>query len=141
VKNMAGKMTIMMYSGTVDKLLPLAIVTSGAVATDMDVTIFVTFYGLLGFKKGMVESNQKFSKDFEELVPMIKDRLKLKNTPSWYDMLKKAKEMGKVKIQACSTACDLLGITKNDLDPIVDEMVGVGTYITEASESQVTLFI
>ena len=141
MRNLAGKMTIMMYSGTVDKLMPLAIVTSGAVATDMDVTIFVTFYGLLGFKKDMVQTNQKFSKDFEELVPMIKDRLKVTNTPSWYDMLKKAKEMGKVKILACSTACDLLGIKKNDLDPIVDEIAGVGTYITEASESQVTLFI
>jgi peroxiredoxin family protein len=141
VNNLAGKMTIMMYSGTVDKLMPLAIVTSGAVASDMAVTIFVTFYGLLGFKKDMIQTNQKFSKDFEELVPMIKDRLKLKNMPSWYDMLKKAKEMGKVRVIACSTACDLLGITKNDLDPIVDEMVGVGTYISEASESEVTLFI
>jgi peroxiredoxin family protein len=138
---MTEKMTIMMYSGTVDKLLPLAIVTSGAVASDMEVTVFVTFYGLLGFKKDMVQTNQKFSKDFEELVPTIKERLKLKNTPSWYDMLKKAKEMGKVKILACSTACDLLGITKTDLDPIVDEIAGVGTYISEAAESKVTLFI
>jgi peroxiredoxin family protein len=138
---LAGKMSIMMYSGTVDKLMPLAIVTSGAVAMDMEVNVFVTFYGLLGFKKGMVESNQKFSKDFEELVPMIKEQLKKKNIPSWYEMLKKAKETGKVKIQACSTACDLLDIKKNDLDPIVDEIVGVGTYIAEASESQVTLFL
>ena len=56
-------------------------------------------------------------------------------------MLKKAKETGKVKIQACSTACDLLDIKKSDLDPIVDEIVGVGTYLTEATESKVTLFI
>jgi peroxiredoxin family protein len=131
----------MMYSGTVDKLMPLGIVTSGAVAMDMEVNIFVTFYGLLGFKKDMVKTNQKFSKDFEELVPMIKDRLKVTNAPSWYDMLKKAKETGKVKIQACSTACDLLGIKKDDLDPIVDEMVGVGTYLAEAAESKITLFI
>jgi peroxiredoxin family protein len=141
VKNLAGKLSILVYSGTVDKLLPMAIITSGAVSMDMDVHIFATFYGLLGFKKGMAQSNQKFSKDFEEMVPMIKEQLKKKNVPSWYDMLKKAKENGKVKIHACSTACDLLGITKNDLDPIVDEIVGVGTYLAEASESQVTLFI
>ena len=132
----------MMYSGTVDKLLPLAIITTGAVATDMDVSIFLSFYGVLGFKKEMVKSNQKFSKDFDELVPMVKDRLKLTNGfASWYDMLKKAKEAGKVTIKACSSACDLTGVTKNDLDPIVDEVVGIGNYIAEASESQVTLFI
>lgn len=138
---MAGKLTIMLWSGTVDKLLPLAIVTTGAVAMDMEVNVFLTFYGLLGFKKEMVESNQKFSKDFEEMAPVIKEQLKKKNMPSWYDMLKKAKQTGKVKIQACSTTSDLLGISKNDLDPIVDEVVGIGTYIAEASESQVTLFI
>ncbi|HUK51343.1 MAG TPA: DsrE/DsrF/DrsH-like family protein [Terriglobales bacterium] len=138
---MSDKMTIMMYSGTVDKLLPLAIVTSGAVSMDMEVNIFVTFYGLLGFKKGMVETNQKFIKDFEEFVPMIKEQLKKKNIPSWYDMLKKAKETGKVRIQACSTACDMLDIKKGDLDPIVDEVVGVGTYLAEASESKVTLMM
>jgi peroxiredoxin family protein len=141
VKRLAGKMSIMMYSGTVDKLLPLAIITSGAVAMDMEVNVFVTFYGLLGFKKGMAQTNQTFIKDFEEMVPMIKEQLKKKNVPSWYDMLKKAKENGKVKIQACSTACDLLDIKKNDLDPIVDDIVGVGTYLAQASESQVTLFI
>jgi peroxiredoxin family protein len=138
---MSDKMTIMMYSGTVDKLMPLAIVTSGAVSMDMEVNIFVTFYGLLGFKKGMVETNQKFIKDFEEFVPMIKEQLKKKNIPSWYDMLKKAKETGKVRIQACSTACDMLDIKKDDLDPIVDELAGVGTYIAEASESKITLMM
>ena len=132
----------MMWSGTVDKLLPLAIITTGAAATDMEVTIFLTFYGLLAFKKEMVKSNQKYSKDFEELIPLVKDRQKLTNGyASWYDMLKKAKATGKVKIKACSGACDLVGITKDDLDPIVDEVVGIGIYIAEASESQVTLFI
>ena len=121
--------------------MPLAIVTSGAVSMDMEVNIFVTFYGLLGFKKGMVETNQKFIKDFEEFVPMIKEQLKKKNIPSWYDMLKKAKETGKVRIQACSTACDMLDIKKDDLDPIVDELAGVGTYIAEASESKITLMM
>lgn len=106
-----------------------------------EVNVFVTFYGLLGFKKGMVETKQKFSKDFEEMVPMIKEQLKKKNVPSWYDMLKKAEETGKVRIQACSTACDLLDIKKSDLDPVVDEIVGVGTYLTEATESKVTLFM
>jgi peroxiredoxin family protein len=139
---MAGKMTIMMWSGTVDKLLPLAILTTGAVATDMEVSIFLSFYGLLGFKKEMVKSNQKFSKDFDELVPLVKDRQKLTNGyATWYDMLKKAKATGKVTIKACSSACDLTGVTKDDLDPIVDEVVGIGIYIAEASESQITLFI
>jgi peroxiredoxin family protein len=139
---MAGKMTIMTVSGTVDKLLPLAIMTTGAVATDMEVSIYLSFYAVLAFKKEMVKSNQKYSKDFEELVPLVKDRQKLTNGyATWYDMLKKAKAAGKVKIRGCSSACDLVGVTKDDFDPIVDEIVGIGNYIKEASESQITLFV
>jgi len=52
-----------------------------------------------------------------------------------------AKKSGNVKIHACSTACDLLDVKKDDLDPIVDDIVGVGNYLSEASESKVTLFI
>jgi peroxiredoxin family protein len=138
---LANKMSICLYSGTVDKLLPAAIITTGGVAMDMEVDIFLTFYGLRAFTKEVVHSNIKFGKDFEEMAPMITKLLQQKNVPSWYDMLKKAKDSGKVKIHACSTAADLFDITKDKLDPIVDDIVGVGSYLAEASESQVTLFI
>jgi peroxiredoxin family protein len=119
----------------------MAIMASGGVAMDMDVDIFATFYGLNAFTKQMVHTNTRFSKDFEEMAPMITELMKQKNVPSWYEMLKKAKESGNVKIHACSTAADLLNITKDMLDPIVDDVVGVGNYLAVASASQVTLFI
>jgi peroxiredoxin family protein len=138
---MADKLSIILYSGTVDKLLPVAILTSGAVTMDMDVDLFVTFYGIHAFSKEGVKTNKRFSKDFEEMAPMITQKLREKKVPSWYDMLKEAKASGHVKIHACSTACDLLDVKKENLDPIVDDIVGIGNYLSEASESKITLFI
>ena len=44
---MADKMSIILFSGTVDKLMPVGILASGGVAMGMDVEIFATFWGLL----------------------------------------------------------------------------------------------
>jgi len=135
------KVSILLYSGTVDKLLPTAILTSGAVAMDMAVDIFVTFYGIHAFSKKVIRENKTFGKDFEEMVPMITQKIHEKNIPHWYDMLAEAKKSGNVKIHACSTACDMLDAKMEDLDPLVDDMVGIGSYFAEAAEAKVTLFI
>jgi len=66
-----------------------------------------------------------------------------KNVPSWYQTLKTAKELGNghVKIHACAMTMDLMDMTKDDLDPIVDDVVGVGEFVEEAQKGKVTLFI
>ncbi|HYM40208.1 MAG TPA: DsrE/DsrF/DrsH-like family protein [Thermoplasmata archaeon] len=138
---MARKLSICVYSGTVDKLLPVAIMTSGAVAMDMEVNLFVTFYGLYAFRKDQVSKNMKFSKDFEEMAPMLMKNMGEMKVPSWYDMLKEAKASGKVRIMACSTAAGVMKVEKKDLVDIVDEVVGVGTYLDQAAGSDITLWI
>ncbi|MEM0090669.1 MAG: DsrE/DsrF/DrsH-like family protein [Nitrososphaerota archaeon] len=45
---MVEKLAIVLFSGTVDKLYPVSIIASGAVAMGMEVDIFATF---LGFKR------------------------------------------------------------------------------------------
>lgn len=138
---MARKLSIVVFSGTVDKLLPVAIMTAGAVAMDMEVNLFVTFYGLYAFRKDTVQKNMRFSKDFEDMAPMLMKSMEEMHVPSWYDMLKEAKASGKVHIMACSTAGGVMHVSKEDLVPIVDEVVGVGSYLDDAVGSDVTLFI
>jgi len=82
---------MVVFSGTVDKLYPAAIMASGAVAMGMDVEIFLTFYGLDTFRKGMPQRNQKMDVNYAELAPVLAQLMKEKNMPSWYDMLVKAK--------------------------------------------------
>jgi peroxiredoxin family protein len=56
-------------------------------------------------------------------------------------MLRKAKEMGNVRVHACAMTLDLMGLKKEDLDPMVDDVVGVGEFVSEAKEGEITLFL
>ena len=138
---MSNRLSIVVFSGTVDRLYPVAIMASGAVAMGMDVEIFLTFYGLEAFRHGQPQKNQKMDMNYAELAPMLVQMMKAKNLPSWYAMLLQAKEMGNVKVHACSMTLDLMGLSKTDLDPIVDDIVGVGEFVSNAKEGEMTLFI
>ncbi|MEM3196808.1 MAG: DsrE/DsrF/DrsH-like family protein [Conexivisphaerales archaeon] len=142
MKGKIGKrMSIVLFSGTIDKLMAASILTTGAVAMDMEVDLFATFWGLNSLRKDMVKSNTRFSRDFEEMTGPMMQLFKSKNVPSWYETLKKAKESGTVRVHACSLASDLMDLKKEDLDEIVDDIVGVGSYISQADEASITLFI
>lgn len=138
---MAERLSMIVFSGTVDKLYPVSILASGAVAMGMDVDIFLTFWGLNAFFKDTIKTNTRMSKDFEDMASMIMQVMKRKKVPSWYDTLKKAKELGNVRIHACSMTLDLLGLKKENLDDIVDDVMGVGEFIETARDSKITLFI
>lgn len=132
---------MVVFSGTVDRLYPVAIMASGAVAMGMDVDVFLTFYGLDAFRKGGPQTNRKMDVNYEEIAPQLTAMMKEKKVPSWYDMLGQAKEMGNVKVHACAMTLDLMGLKQEDLDPIVDDVVGVGQFVSEAKEGEMTLFI
>ena len=70
---------------------------------------------------------------------MMKRIMNDKNIDSLEDMMKKAMDNG-VKIIACSMSMDVMGIRKEELIDGV-EIGGVGTYLGDAEESNVNLFI
>jgi peroxiredoxin family protein len=57
------------------------------------------------------------------------------------DNLLGAKEVGNVKVYACSMTMELYGIHLGDLEPIVDDVTGVATFVERAREGRITLFI
>lgn len=138
---MADRLSLVVFSGTVDKLYPVAIMASGAVALGKDVDIFATFYGLEAFRKGQPQKNMKMDANYPEIGPMMMKVMMAKKMPSWYDMLRQVKEMGNVKIHACATTYDLMDMKKEDLDPIVDDVIGVTEFLSKASEGGITLFL
>ena len=138
---MGDRLSLVVFSGTVDKLYPVAIMASGAVALGQDVEIFLTFYGLEAFRKGEPMKNQKMDVNYKEIGPMMAKVMMEKKMPSWYDTLAKAKEMGNVKVHACATTYDLMDMKRDDLDPIVDDVIGVTEFLSRASEGGVTMFL
>lgn len=138
---MSERMSLVVFSGTVDKLMPVAILTSGAVAMGMEVEIFLTFWGLDAVRKGRPETLTRMSRDYEDLAPALAALMREKEVPSWYTTLRAAKEIGPVTIHACAMTMDLQGLTKDDLDDIVDDVVGAAEFVDRAREGRITLFI
>jgi peroxiredoxin family protein len=137
----ADRLSLILFSGTVDKLMAASILTTGAVAMDMEVDLFLTNWGLMAFKKGAPATKMKISKDFEEYGPAMAAAMQAKNVPSWMDTLVQAKELGQVHIHACSMTMELFDMTQTDLEDIVDDVIGVAGFMDRAQSGKISLFV
>ena len=71
---------------------------------------------------------------------MMKSRMKVKKVQPLKAMIKDAKELG-VKFLVCDMSMDVMGLQKSEFIKEVDEVVGVGTYLKESKDANLTLFI
>jgi peroxiredoxin family protein len=138
---MEDRMSLIVFSGTVDKLMAASILATGGAAMGMEVELFLTTWGLEAFRKDNYKTNMRISKDFEDYAPVMMEQMIAKKVPSWMDNLKGAMEVGEVKILACSMTMELFDMKLEDLEPIVTEVTGVATLVERAKEGRITLFI
>jgi len=138
---MAERMSIIVFSGTVDKLMAASILATGGAAMGLEVEVFLTTWGLEAFRKDGYKTNTKISKDFEEYAPIMMEQMMVKHVPSWMENFQNGKEIGVVKVYACSMTMELFGIKLSDLEPIVEEVTGVATFVERAKDGKITLFI
>lgn len=136
------RMAIILHSGDMDKVYSALIISNGALALGMEVTIFFTFWGLQRLQKGALEKGPLSKMHFLGLGKwMVKQRMKRANVASLDRMLRDFKDLGG-KIMACDMTMEIMGIAREDLrEDVIDEYCAVGSYIQEARGSQVTLFI
>ncbi len=133
------KLSIIMFSGTIDRLMPVGVLASAAAGLGYEVEIFATFWGLLALKKDAPQPD--VSKDYGPMGEMFKKVMEEKNMPSWLDLLRQAKELGNVKIYACAQTFDMLGLKKEDLVDIVDDVIGAMEYLERSKDADITLFM
>lgn len=138
---MSDKMSIIVFSGTVDKLMAASTLATGGAAMGMDVDLFVTFWGLNAFRKEMVRTNMRISADFADFKEPMMKAMQEKGVPNWIDVLYQAREIGNIRVRACSQTMELFGWSLDDLDPIVEEVTGVAVFADEAKDADINLFI
>ncbi len=155
------KMTIIVFSGEMDKALAAFNLAIGGATSGMDVTMFFTFWGLNVLKKneGSIKSKGIMRKMLNVMnrggakrLPlskfhmmgmgkwMMQKLMKDINFPQVEELMVIAKEFG-VKFVACTTTIGMMGLSKDAFIPEVDSFVGVATYMAIAKESKVNLFI
>ena len=136
------KSTIIVHSGDIDKIYSALIVSNGALSMGMEASLFFTFWGLQRLQKGGLEKGPLSKMHFLGLGKlMIKGRMKKANVASLERLLNDFRELGG-KVIACEMTMEIMGIDKKDLNQdIIDEYGAVGTYVNEARDSKITLFI
>jgi peroxiredoxin family protein len=139
---MNNKTTIVVHSGDMDKIYSALIICNGALAMGMEASLYFTFWGLQRLQKGGLEKGPLSKMHFLGLGKwMIKRRMKATNVAPLERLLTDFKELGG-KIIACEMTMEIMGVKKEDLrQDLIDDYGAVGTYIQEARESQITLFI
>ena len=154
-----NRVTLVVFSGDLDRQLASLVIATGAAAMGMDVSVFYTFWGLSALKKQSVLSGKTLKeKMFVAMTPaslskmplskmnfggmgraMLKTMMKEKQIASIEDLFAMAREMG-VRQIACTMSMDVMGITRDEL---IDGVVlgGVATFLGDAARSKVSLFI
>lgn len=151
--------TLVLFSDSLDKALASMVIATGAAALGMEVSVFVTFWGLSVIKKGrhfdqksLMESlisllNPGSSNDLQPSkmaywglgAQLFRQEMAKKGIATLEDMIELAREMG-VRFTACEMSMDVMGIKHAELlDGI--EVGGVATYLGDAARSKVSLFI
>jgi len=70
----------------------------------------------------------------------MKKLMKDINFPQIEELIAIAKEFS-VKFVACTTSMGIMGISKDAFIPEVDSFAGVATYLADAQESKINLFV
>lgn len=161
-KTTEPKVSMIVFSGDLDKVLASFVIATGAVAMGMEVVMFFTFWGtpVLRDKNKSVGGKDIMGKMFGTMLPkgtravklsqmnmggmgtaMMKSLMKKKNVASLEQMLEMAEELG-VKIYVCEMSMDLMGFKREEMiDYNGLEFCGVAKFLEEANNSRIQLFI
>lgn len=156
----ADELSMIVFSGDLDKVLAAFIIANGAAAMEKPVTMFFTFWGLnvlrkpesVPVKKGLVEKmfGWMMPRGAEKLTlskmnmggmgtMMMKRVMQQKNVYSLPKLMDTAREQG-VRLVACTMSMDVMGIRAEELIEGV-EFGGVASFLDAADRSKTTLFI
>lgn len=156
-----SKKTIILFSGEMDKVLAAFVIANGAAAMGDEVTMFFTFWGLNSLRKPdktKTTGKSTLQKMFTMMMPrgpqklnmshmnfggigpkLMKKAMRDQNVYSIDEMIAIAKEQN-IKMIACTMSMDVMGLKPEEL---IDglEFAGVASYLGDADEANVNLFI
>ena len=157
--NAPEKVSLIVFSGDMDKVMGAFIIAAGAAAFDMEVTMFFTFWGLKAIQKGNLTGKGFFGKmlgmmnrgGINRIGPskfnfggmgrwMFKKMMADKGITTLDELRETAIDLG-VHILACNMSMGVMEIGREDLIDEVEDVVGVAKFVKEAASSAIQLFI
>jgi peroxiredoxin family protein len=159
-KAQKNKLSMVVLSGDMDKVMAALIIATGAAASGMEVCMFFTFWGLKAIQKpGVLTGKSLFGRmlglmnrgGLDAIGPsrlnmggmgrwMFKKMMKEKGVASLQELYDMAVDLG-VVMMPCQMSMDVMELDPKDFQPNTTPPVGVATFLENAAESKATLFI
>jgi peroxiredoxin family protein len=121
-------LSLVLFSGTDDKLGAAAVMTVGAAAMGRKVNVFLQYWALDAFRADKILKDHGAA---PEAGPEGAQIMRRHGTQHWSELFRQAKDIGEVGIHACSLSMEMFGLTPEDLDPLVDDQEGVAAFFME----------
>jgi peroxiredoxin family protein len=155
-----NKLSMVVFSGDMDKVMAGLIIATGAAASGMEVCMFYTFWGLKAIQKpGKLTGKGLFGRmlgvmnrgGLDAIGPsrlnmggmgrwMFKKMMNEKGVTPLSELYEMAVDLG-VKMMPCQMSMDVMEFDPANFQENVTSPVGVATFLEEAAESKATLFI
>jgi peroxiredoxin family protein len=129
---MSDRISIMVVSGTLERLQMAAMVASVGAVSGNEVVVFLSMNALPFFRRGA--TSQPPSEG--EMGKLLVD----KKAPPFRQLFENAVELGEAKIYPCSMAMDVLGYEQKDVEAYLGEPLGLTKFLDDARGGQVWSF-
>ena len=127
-------LSLVLFSGTDDKLAAAAILAVGAAAMGRSVNVFLQYWALDAFRADRILKDHGVSAEAgPEGATFMRLMSEADGQQHWSTLFSQAKDIGEVGIHACALSMDMFGIIKEELDPIVDDVEGVAAFMGKAT--------
>lgn len=126
-------LSMVWFSGTDDKLNAASVLAVGAASLERPVRIFLQYWALDAFRKDRIDKDHGVAPEGGPEGAAMLQRFNERGGMHWSETLRQIKEIGDVRVTACSLSMDVLGITKEELDPLVDGVEGIAGFTGDAT--------
>lgn len=127
-----SKISIMVVSGSHERLQMAGMVASVGAVSGSEVCVFLSMNALQYFIKN------------NDIAPPTEghfgETMAQKNVPEFKTLFENAVTLGDAKIFPCSMAMDVLEVQAGDLEPYLSAPLGLTKFLSDAAESQVWTF-
>ena len=147
-----SRLLVILSKGTMDMVYPALMIATTGATMGKEVHMFFTFWGMNAVNKKTVNSMKVASvgnpglpmPNILGMIPgmtamatkMMNGRMKKAKIQSIPEMFRMAKDLG-VKLHACSTTMDVMGVPKESLIDEVDDVVGAATMLQLGEGGQI----
>jgi peroxiredoxin family protein len=126
-------MSLILFSGTDDKLTSASILVAGAAALGKRVDVLLQYWALEAFQADRITKDHGLAPEGGSEGSAALWRASERRTyHHWSETLRQAKEIGEVRVHACANSMEIFGLEMRDMDPIVDDVAGIAMFLASA---------